>query len=106
MTDPNRKERTGANAPWPKGKPRNPPTRQWLALRARIQKLLDAQATRALPPELRRSYRGIGETIGVSPRTVKRWIDGEKNPSPQYVESMAALVESWVVKRRGKTKVS
>jgi DNA-directed RNA polymerase specialized sigma24 family protein len=89
MTDPNRSSRVGDKAPWPKGKPRNPPTREWLALRKRLVKLTSQpRATATLDEGERLSQRAIGAYVGVSGKTVCKWLSGQANPSPQYVERM------------------
>jgi hypothetical protein len=89
MTDPNRSLRVGESAPWPKGKPRNPPTKEWATLRKRLLKLTSQpRATAGLEEGERLSQRAIGAYVGVSGKTVCKWLSGQANPSPLYVERM------------------
>lgn len=92
MTDPNRKDRVGPKAPWPKGKLRNPAPRGWISLRAKLRKMIDADPDRSVDAAQRRSLRAvstrIADAIGCNWRTVSRWITGERNPTPEQLEEI------------------
>jgi len=89
MTDPNRHLRTGQLAPWPKGKPRNPPTAEWVALRKQIQKAMRGSHRRNGAP----SYGTLARALGANRCTVRRWFlpaDHPRaiNPSPAFFDGM------------------
>lgn len=66
VIDPNRARRVGTDAPWPKGKPRNPPSAQWTAMRDSLR----AQSV---------SLSEIARVCGVHRSSVLRWFlpDGQ-----------------------------
>jgi transcriptional regulator with XRE-family HTH domain len=71
---------TAARGHWPAGKPRNPTTGVKTAVAA-LQRLLTKHRT---PGKI--SARALAAAIGVSDRTVRRWLAGEDVPSPDFVE--------------------
>lgn len=92
MTDPNRAKRTGAKAPWPKGKPRNPVDKRWKRLRARcLVELAWVDRTGEAGSNVR-SGAFIASLCGVAPSTVCKWLKGVSNPPASAVD----IVEQWL----------
>jgi len=81
MTDPNRADRVGLDAPWPLGKPRSDPT-AWLAIQPDVQELLVEPDTEGC------SRAEIARRCEVNPRTVTKWVDGLHVPSPSHVKTI------------------
>lgn len=73
-----------------RGKPVNPePPKAWAALRKRLRKR-NGVVTSA---EDGLSIKTAAEEIGVSDRTIRRWLAGEDRPSAQYHESIERLAQ-------------
>lgn len=90
MTDPNRHLRTGQLAPWPKGKPRNEPTAEWLKLKRQLLKLMRDRT--------QCNYWILARACGVNRGTVRRWFldrtdERASNPSTESVEKMQAWIK-------------
>lgn len=92
MTDPNRAARTGESAPWPKGKPRNPPDPRWPALRKRIAKQLACVERSGEAGTNVRSAAYIAAACGVTGSTVCKWLAGRRNPPTSAIDQMAAWI--------------
>jgi hypothetical protein len=92
MTDPNRAKRTGAKAPWPKGKPRNPVDARWKRLRARCVKALASVDRSGEAGSNVRSGAFLASLCGVTPSTVCKWLNGARNPPASAVD----VVETWL----------
>ena len=91
MTDPNRADRVGLDAPWPKGKPRSDPT-AWLAILSEVQQLL-------VEPDYAGCSRAeIARRCKVNPRTVTKWVDGLHTPGPQHVKTIAKWLRAMSVR--------
>lgn len=75
---------------WPRGRRRNPITpRGWERLRAAIAAILpDA------PRHGRLSRRALARYLGVSDRTVRRWLDGTDYPSAEYLPGLRAWLRA------------
>jgi len=81
---------------WPRGKPRHPDTATRRARRqlADIRRFL-RRTRRAGTPQLGAnptSIRSAAAAIGVSDRTIRRWLAARHHPAP---EQFAALVAWW-----------
>lgn len=72
---------------WPKGKRRNGDAGQWSRLRLRLTRVINDQYQRG-----RISQCALALAIGVSERSVRRWLSGEDRPS---VESQQAIA-TWL----------
>lgn len=68
---------------WPAGKRRNPDSGHWMRVRARLDQLLRDHWRHGVITANR-----LAADIGVDPRTINRWLNGEDRPSE---ESQAAL---------------
>jgi hypothetical protein len=65
-----------------KGKPVHPePPKAWAKLRAKLRRRRGVVGAPALDGL---SIKAVAAEIGVSDRTMRRWLDGEDRPSPQY----------------------
>lgn len=92
MTDPNRSQRVGKKAPWPKGKTRNKPDPRWPELR---KKVVDALETIDRNWQAGTNYRSaayIGELCGVHRATVSRWLSKKAIPPASAID----LIEGWL----------
>lgn len=69
--------RPGGRGHWPRGKRRNSPPADWPAVRARLQGM---------------SRRGLARLVGVSDRTVRRWLDGTCQPPAEAVRKLRTIV--------------
>lgn len=67
---------------WPAGKTRHPAAATTIAALAR---LLETPIRGSI------SVRAIAANIGVSDRTLRRWLDGTHNPSPDHARRLKAL---------------
>lgn len=74
---------------WPAGKRRHP--KMPAKLKARINKAITPIAGGPVP-EGTHTVKSIARDIGVSDRTLRRWLSGEDNPSPDHV----ARLEQWL----------
>ena len=72
---------------WPKNKRRNPDGGRWSALRLGLQHLLE---NHRLPGV--RSREALAATIGVSGRSVGRWLSGVDVPKSESQD----LIEAWL----------
>lgn len=92
MVDPNRANRIGKKAPWPKGRPRHgldaKQLAEWRKLRRKVERLCRAPGRDS--GRVRRSRRGIAEYVGVDSKTVTRWLGGELTPTATHMEAIAA----------------
>lgn len=84
---------------WPAGRRRNPDAGQWSRTRLALQSLLDEHWQQGV-----RSERAVAAALGVSPRSLGRWLAGSHRPHPDYQELLAAWVaeQRTLVKRRPK----
>lgn len=89
----NRSENRGH---WPKGKRRNTAVAAWSQLRRRLTRLL-AMPDRhvSIDSEWVRSRAGLARWLGVNPRTVGRWVNGDDMPPPENVERMREWIAHW-----------
>jgi transcriptional regulator with XRE-family HTH domain len=76
---------------WPLGKKRNPkmPAR----LKTRIRKRITPIAGGAYPDDVH-TVKSIARAIGVSDRTLRRWLAGEDNPSSDHVRRLEEWLEA------------
>jgi len=79
---------------WPKGKRRNT-VAGWSRTRLGLQRLLDNHYQRGVI-----SIRALAADVGVSDRTVRRWLSGEDVPAAESAE----LVAAWVAEKRREVK--
>lgn len=77
---------------WPKGKPRHP--RVPPARLERVRRFFDQHRLGGGPIVNERSAQRVALAIGVSPRTVRRWLAGEDNPSPEQWRDLIAQLET------------
>ncbi len=80
-----------AKGHWPKGKPRHPETAnaataRWLA---RVGRFF-LRHRRLGPTENPVSLHAAARAIGVSDRTVRRWLQGTRNPDPDRLAQLKA----------------
>jgi transcriptional regulator with XRE-family HTH domain len=80
---------------WPKGKRRNADSGRWSRVRLSLQALLENHYSRGMV-----SARKLAEDLGVSDRSVRRWLSGEDRPDADTQEA----VEQWVASRRPRKK--
>jgi hypothetical protein len=64
---------------WPAGRRRNADTGDWQVIRLGIQAMLREHHMHGVI-----SIRAIGEQVGVSGRTVQKWLSGINRPGPRY----------------------
>ena len=76
---------------WTKGERRNEDTGNWSRIRMSLQALIDNHYERGWT-----SARKLADDLGVSDRSVRRWLSGEDRPEPEVQE----LIETWVAARR------
>jgi plasmid maintenance system antidote protein VapI len=84
----------GGRGHWTAGKRRNPDRGEWGRIRLTLARFLDDHYQ---PGKV--SGRALAGSLGVSDRTVRRWIDGTDRPSPEYQQA----IEQWMVERRPET---
>jgi len=70
---------------WPVGKKRHADVGDWQRIRLRVCSLLDDRYEYG-----RVTVRAIAAAIGVSDRTMRRWLSGEDRPSPEDQERLRA----------------
>ncbi|WP_397570682.1 hypothetical protein [Schlesneria sp. T3-172] len=71
---------------WPKGKRRNVESPEWSATRELLVQIL-----RDHPAPMIRSASAIAAVVGVSPKSVGRWLKGEDLPG----EPQQAVMREW-----------
>lgn len=76
---------------WPKGRRRNEDSGNWSRIRLSLQSLLDNHYDPG-----RISARKLADDLGVSDRSVRRWLTGEDRPDTETQE----LIEGWIAERR------
>jgi len=84
-----------ARGHWTKGKRRNADSGNWSRVRLLLQSLIDEHYEPGVV-----SARQLAADIGVSDRTVRRWLTGEDRPEPE----MQAVVARWIVEKKPKRK--
>jgi transcriptional regulator GlxA family with amidase domain len=95
LKDVQRARRRPADSPpakghWPKGKPRNAPIP---APRLRqVQRWFERHRGYAGPTSNERSVKRVALAIGVSDRTLRRWLTREDHPSPDRWRALIAYV--------------
>lgn len=79
---------------WPAGKRRHQPLpqRQINGLMRRIGKLVSRQPRNQHSEGV--SINDVACEVGVSDRTVRRWLDGEDNPSPDNLVKLQAWLDA------------
>ena len=97
MTDPNRAEKIGAMAPWPKGKRRNPSERWLNETLPSLQHLLN-QHDRTSSLRTGCNQAGLARFLKIGTRTASRWVSGDDVPS---AESQTAI-RRWIRSHAGK----
>ena len=80
---------------WTPGKRRNPDVGDWQRIRLRVVSLLNDR-----PEYGRVSVRAIAAVIGVSDRTLRRWLSGEDRPPPLAQEQLRQWVAELQKPRR------
>ena len=78
---------------WPKGERRNEDAGNWSRIRMSLQSLLDNHYERGWI-----SSRKLADDLGVSDRSVRRWLAGDDRPDPETQE----VIEQWIADRRGR----
>lgn len=73
---------------WIPGKRRHLDVGDWQRIRIDLVALLDAAYRRGI-----RSRRALGIRMGVSEKTVRRWLSGEDRPSPEAQEALRAWLK-------------
>jgi transcriptional regulator with XRE-family HTH domain len=75
---------------WPKGKPRNTPIAPARVARVRRffaeQRVVSGRAND-------RSFKRVAAAVGVSDRTLRRWVSGERNPTADLWRDLIAHLE-------------
>lgn len=72
-------QRPDGRGHWPAGKYRHQDRVRWTRVRQRLARVL-----KKYPDPGRVSCRALAAEIGVSDRTVRRWLDGTDRPDPKY----------------------
>lgn len=91
-----RSKREDGRGHWPAGRHRNPDTGNWSEIRLQLQALLDNHYSIA-----KRIYvLACAEDIGVSERSVRRWLAGSHRPEPESQKKIA----SWIKLARKRAK--
>lgn len=80
---------------WPAGKRRNIDAGQWSRTRISLSALVNEHYSHGV-----RSMRALSLAIGVSDRSVRRWLSGEDRPSPELQE----LCQRWAAEQRAAIK--
>lgn len=83
---------------WPAGKPRNIAPDRWPAVQRRLARLLrnvDYGRSEIAMAD-RRSRHGLAAALGVNEKSVRRWLDGDRNPTADTVDA----IEAWMTKFR------
>lgn len=76
---------------WPRGKRRNEDRGDWSGLRLRLRRLIDDHWQQGVV-----SIRAAAEAVGVSDRSIRRYLSGEDRPAPETQEAIAG----WIDERR------
>jgi transcriptional regulator with XRE-family HTH domain len=78
---------------WPQGKRRNPDSGSWSRTRLVLTKFLGDKYKAGSV-----SIRALADALGVSDRSVRRWLAGEDRPEPDMQDAIVA----WLAEKRGK----
>lgn len=81
---------------WPAGKHRNPDAGNWSRIRLSLQALLDNHFGRLN----RINVKAVADDLGVSDRSVRRWLSGVDRPSPES----QALLATWIKEAKKRCK--
>lgn len=94
-----RSQRADGLGHWPRGKRRNPDRGNWSMVRLTLARFIDDHLRRG---EI--SYRALAADLGVSDRTVRRWLAGEDRPPAELQEAAEQWVREWrdELKRRSR----
>lgn len=84
-------KRSDGRGHWPAGKRRNPDAGNWGRTRLAVRRFIDANYS---PGSI--SYRALAADLGISDRSVRKWITGQSRPDPATQEA----VEQWLIDRR------
>lgn len=84
---------------WPAGKRRNPDKGDWSKIRLSLARFLDDYFS---PGQI--SARALAGDLGVSDRSVRRWISGDDRPSVEAQEAIQQWLAEWraEIKKRAK----
>ena len=75
---------------WPAGKRRNPDRGSWSRVRLALSRFLDAHHCRG-----QISARRLASDLGVSPRTVNRWLHGVDRPAADAQDAAQQWLAEW-----------
>lgn len=80
---------------WPRGKRRNIDAGQWSRIRIELSTLINEHYAHGVC-----SARACAAALGVSDRTIRRWLDGTDRPSPADQERC----QRWSAEQRARVK--
>ena len=84
-------QREDGRGHWPRGQRRNDalPARKMAGLMRRVRRLVDRD-----PADLTLTRVAIAEAVGVSERSVRRWLSGEDHPAATSLVKLQAWLDS------------
>lgn len=88
---PLKSSRADGRGGWVAGKRRNPDVGDWSRIRIDLVALLNDS-----PPRGPITCRGLAAVLGVSDRSVRRWVSGEDRPDPATQEA----IRTWITEQR------
>jgi DNA-binding XRE family transcriptional regulator len=85
-------QRTDGRGHWPAGKRRHPDAGTWSRTRLALTKFLDDHYDRRYDGI---SQKQLARDLGVSDRTVRRWLKGEDRPDEETQAAIAQWLAEW-----------